>query len=80
MRASTDNRVVDVAPGEPGAVVVEVVNTGEVIDGISANVIGLPEECVSSAPAMLPLFPASNGRADPLARLSRRPTRRAGTR
>jgi hypothetical protein len=62
MRASTDNRVVDIAPGEPGDVVVEVVNTGEVIDGISANVIGLPEECVASAPAMLPLFPSSSGR------------------
>ena len=61
MRASTDNRVVDIAPGEPGAVVVEVVNTGEVIDGISANVIGLPEECVSSTPALLPLFPSSTG-------------------
>ena len=61
MRAATDDRVVAADPGKAATVVVDVVNTGEVIDGISANVIGLPAECVSSAPSMLPLFPASSG-------------------
>lgn len=62
MRAATDNRVVTADPGSSTSVVVDVVNTGEVIDGVSANVIGLPPECVSSSPGMLPLFPSSTGR------------------
>lgn len=61
MRASTPARVVAVDPGATTTVVVEVVNTGEVIDGISANLIGLPPECVSCQPAMLPLFPGARG-------------------
>jgi hypothetical protein len=61
MRATTDSRIVAVAPGSSASVVVDVVNTGEVIDGISAKVIGLPEDCVSANPSMLPLFPSSGG-------------------
>jgi hypothetical protein len=61
MRVATDNRVVAVDPGSAASVVVDVINTDAVIDGVSANVIGLPEECVSSAPSMLPLFPSSSG-------------------
>lgn len=61
MRASTPVRVVAVDPGAAATVVVGVVNTGEVIDGISANLIGLPPECVSCQPAMLPLFPGARG-------------------
>ncbi|HEY2297559.1 MAG TPA: carboxypeptidase regulatory-like domain-containing protein [Jatrophihabitans sp.] len=61
MRAATENRVVGADPGTAAKVVVDVVNTGEVIDGISANVIGLPPECATSTPAMLPLFPTSSG-------------------
>src|SRR5699024_6488327 len=36
-------------------------NTGSVIDGISARVVGLPERNVTSRPALLPLFPDSAG-------------------
>jgi hypothetical protein len=61
MRASTPARVVAVEPGDAATIVIEVVNTGDVIDGISANLIGLPAECVSCQPAMLPLFPGARG-------------------
>jgi hypothetical protein len=61
VRASTSTRVVAVEPGDIATVVVDVVNTGEVIDGISANLIGLPVENVTCEPAMLPLFPGARG-------------------
>lgn len=61
MRATTDRRVVAADPGSSATVVVEVVNTGAVIDGVSANVIGLPDEFVKASPTMLPLFPAASG-------------------
>ena len=61
MRATTLTRIVAVDPGDTAAVVVEVVNTGEVIDGISATLIGLPMENVSCAPSMLALFPGARG-------------------
>jgi hypothetical protein len=61
MRAATATRVLDADPGSTTSVVVDVVNTGDVIDGVSARVIGLPDECVTAAPAMLPLFPSSSG-------------------
>lgn len=41
---------------------IDVVNSGQVIDGVSARVIGLPEHCVDAQPALLPLFPDTSGR------------------
>ena len=61
MRVASDTRELAVAPGSTAAVVVDVVNTGEVIDGVSARVIGLPDEWVNSQPALLPLFPDATG-------------------
>jgi hypothetical protein len=61
VRASTETPLLDVAPGSSGDVDVRVVNTTNVIDGISARVIGLPQQQVSSRPAMLPLFPDDSG-------------------
>ncbi len=61
MRAATDNRLLEVDPGATTAVVVDVVNTGAVIDGVTASVIGLAPECVQTQPSLLPLFPATSG-------------------
>jgi hypothetical protein len=61
VRVATGTRTLDVVPGSAASVVVEVVNTGEVIDGVTARVIGLPEQFVSSQPKLLPLFPDATG-------------------
>jgi hypothetical protein len=61
MRAATEDRLLEVDPGSTTTVVVDVVNNGDVIDGISANVIGLAAEYVHSRPELLPLFPATAG-------------------
>jgi hypothetical protein len=61
MRVASDTRRLAVDPGGTAAVVLEVVNTGEVIDGITARVIGLPDQLVSSQPSLLPLFPDASG-------------------
>ncbi|MCW2657005.1 MAG: hypothetical protein JWR06_1198, partial [Jatrophihabitans sp.] len=61
MRVATDSRLLEVDPGSTTAVVVDVVNTALVIDGITARVIGLADEFVTARPALLPLFPESSG-------------------
>lgn len=61
MRASTDTQLLEVDPGSATVVVLDVVNNGEVIDGITARVIGLADECVTAHPALLPLFPDASG-------------------
>jgi hypothetical protein len=61
IRVATDVSRLDIEPGSKGDVVVDVVNTGSVIDGISARVIGLPDQYVTAEPALLPLFPDSSG-------------------
>jgi hypothetical protein len=62
VRATTDARQLEVDPGSHAVVGVDVVNTGAIIDGVSARIIGLPEEYVTAQPAMLPLFPDASGR------------------
>ncbi|MDP9091928.1 MAG: carboxypeptidase-like regulatory domain-containing protein [Actinomycetota bacterium] len=61
MRVSSDTRLLEVDPGNTAAVVVEVVNTSEVIDGVTAQVIGMSDQLVTSHPALLPLFPDAMG-------------------
>jgi len=61
MRVVADSRHLAVEPGKSTAVVLDVVNTEDVIDGVSANVIGIPRECVTAQPALLPLFPDTSG-------------------
>jgi 5-hydroxyisourate hydrolase-like protein (transthyretin family) len=61
VRAATDSRLLEVDPGSTTAVVVDVVNNGQVIDGITARVIGLADEYVTARPALLPLFPDTSG-------------------
>ncbi|GAA5156656.1 hypothetical protein GCM10023340_45090 [Nocardioides marinquilinus] len=62
MRLATEHRVVQVEPGSTVAIEVDVVNNADLIDGISAHLIGLPDATVVSEPRLLPLFPGANGR------------------
>jgi hypothetical protein len=61
VRITTIRPELEVTPGETASLVVDVVNTDQVIDGVSARVIGLPEEAVRCEPALLPLFPEASG-------------------
>lgn len=61
MRAELAPQRLAVEPGATADVVVDVVNTGDVIDGISAHVIGLADEFVRTSPELLPLFPTTAG-------------------
>ena len=62
MRVSAGSTLVDLAPGSSTDVDVDVVNTGSLIDGVTARVIGLPEQQVTTHPPVLALFPESVGR------------------
>ncbi len=62
MRVSSDTALIDLQPGSTAEIALDVVNTGLVIDGITARVVGLPDHQVTSRPAVLPLFPESGGR------------------
>ena len=61
MRVAADSQLLEVQPGDRTFVTVEVVNTGQVIDGVTARVLGIPAECVTAQPQLLPLFPESSG-------------------
>ncbi|MET0524663.1 MAG: carboxypeptidase-like regulatory domain-containing protein [Nocardioides sp.] len=61
MRVATEHRLVTGNPGETVEVRVDVVNTGELIEGVTAHVIGLPDGQISVEPQLLPLFPDSQG-------------------
>ena len=62
MRVSSDSTLVDLAPGSSADVILDVINTGAVIDGVTARVVGLPERQVSTTPPVLALFPEATGR------------------
>jgi hypothetical protein len=62
MRIDTSTRVVEMDPGSATQIVVDVVNTAQVIDGVSARIIGLPQQYVRAEPLLLPLFPDASGR------------------
>lgn len=61
MRVATSDDILLVEPGSVATVVLDVRNTGDVIDGVSARVIGLAEEFVRTEPSLLPLFPEAEG-------------------
>jgi len=61
VRVSSGVSQLAIAPGERSEFTLDVVNTGSVIDGVTARIIGLPERAVTARPAMLPLFPDSSG-------------------
>lgn len=62
MRVMSAVEVLEVEPGGSGEIVLEVVNTSVVIEGVTARVLGLPPELVTVTPAVLPLFPDAVGR------------------
>lgn len=61
VRVSSLQSELAIAPGARSDLTVEVVNTGSVIDGVSARIVGLPDRAVTARPAMLPLFPDAAG-------------------
>ncbi|MDP3892572.1 hypothetical protein, partial [Nocardioides sp.] len=61
MQVTTAHPLVVAEPGRCVDVVVDVVNTSDLIDGVTARVIGLDQEAVHTVPAVLPLFPDSEG-------------------
>lgn len=61
MRVTADRRLLQVSPGAPVELRLEVVNTQDVIDGVAARVVGLDARHVTARPSMLPLFPDSSG-------------------
>ncbi|KQW45984.1 hypothetical protein ASC77_18945 [Nocardioides sp. Root1257] len=61
MRVATEHRLVTANPGETVEVCVDVVNTGELIEGVTAHLIGLPDGQISVEPQLLPLFPDAQG-------------------
>jgi hypothetical protein len=62
VRVSADSTLVDLAPGSSADIILDVINTGAVIDGITARVVGLPERQVTTKPPVLALFPEATGR------------------
>ncbi|RIJ78636.1 hypothetical protein D1871_01370 [Nakamurella silvestris] len=61
MRVSADTDLLDLAPGDAADITLDIVNNGQVIEGVTARVIGLPIQHVTSRPIMLPLFPDATG-------------------
>lgn len=61
MRVSSIEPQVDIVPGDRADVTLDIVNTSEVIDGVSAHIVGLDDRNVTSRPMMLPLFPDASG-------------------
>ncbi len=62
MRITTDSDQLDLTPGGSAEIAVDIINTSDLIEGVSARVIGLPAQHVKSYPSVLPLFPDSTGR------------------
>lgn len=61
MQVATAQPLMAAEPGTTVDVVVDVVNTSELIDGVTARVIGLPEAVITCDPQLLPLFPEASG-------------------
>jgi hypothetical protein len=62
MRIELAERSFVMSPGSSVVVDIDVFNTGDTIDGVTARVVGLDLDWVSSTPAQLALFPETNGR------------------
>lgn len=61
MRAVPDLSTLDVPPGRTGSIQLTVTNTGDVIDGVTARIVGFPERQVEVRPQVLALFPEQAG-------------------
>ena len=62
MRVIAGSTLIDLDPGSSKSIDLDVINTGPVIDGITARVIGLPAQQFSTTPPVLALFPEATGR------------------
>jgi len=62
MRIELAERSFVLSPGSSVVVDIDVFNTGDTIDGVTARIIGLDIDWVASTPAQLALFPETNGR------------------
>jgi hypothetical protein len=62
MRIELAERSFVLSPGSSVIVDIDIFNTGDTIDGITARIIGLDIDWVTSTPAQLALFPETNGR------------------
>ena len=61
MRILSTVTLLEASPGESVDLVLDVVNTEQVIEGVSARVIGVPASIVRTHPATLALFPDAQG-------------------
>ncbi|SDC59722.1 Carboxypeptidase regulatory-like domain-containing protein [Sanguibacter gelidistatuariae] len=61
MRILSTVALLEVSPGESVDLVLDVVNTEPVIEGVTARVIGMPATMVRAQPASLALFPDAQG-------------------
>lgn len=61
MRVELGAGVVTIAPGAVGSLTVEVFNESEVIEGVSARIMGLDDQWVRRRPLRLALFPDTSG-------------------
>ncbi|MBV9098769.1 MAG: carboxypeptidase regulatory-like domain-containing protein [Frankiaceae bacterium] len=61
LRVAMERRRLSAEPGSTVTFTLEVTNTSAVIDGISARVLGVDAERVTSRPQVLSLFPDSSG-------------------
>lgn len=61
MRLEVMPRHLDVAPGEPVALEVEVYNTSDVIDGFVVSLVGVTGQPFTATPPVLSLFPGTDG-------------------
>jgi hypothetical protein len=61
LRVAMDRRRLSANPGSTVTFTLDITNTSEVIDGISARILGVDAERVASRPAVLSLFPDSSG-------------------
>ena len=62
MRIALREAVVTLSPNQPATVELDVTNTLNAIDGLTARVVGLPGASVTTATPLLPLFPDTTGR------------------
>ena len=62
MRVELAERSFVLSPGSSVVVDIDVFNTGDTIDGVTARIVGLDFDWVASTPAQLALFPETNGR------------------
>ena len=80
VRVSDGSTLVGLVPGPSTAVDLDIINTGAVIDGVTARVVGLPEHLLTSRPAGAAVVPRQRRPDDVVARAAGRFPGRASPR